>query len=123
MSTVLSQKFTIINFFFTEDAVDLNKIYTLISTYMLLGHGLSRYVRSICKHPKLTSKQVNIRNVTMLHVDNSCGMSSPRCVRHSGQGTPQLKQTGMSLNQGIVQGSLTERAQFSLGYAGSFLRH
>ena len=50
-------------------------------------------------------------------------MSSPRSVRHSGQGTPQLKQTGMSLNQGIVQGSLIEKAQFSLGYAGSFLRH
>ena len=30
-------------------------------------------------------------------VDNSCGMSSPSSVRHSGQGTPQLKQTGMSL--------------------------
>ena len=56
-------------------------------------------------------------------VDNSCGMSSPSSVRHSGQGTPQLKQTGMSLNQGIVKGSLTEKAQFSLGYAGSFLRH
>ena len=46
-------------------------------------------------------------------VDNSCGMSSPSSVRHSGQGTPQLKHTGMSLNQGIVQGSLTEKAQFS----------
>ena len=34
-----------------------------------------------------------------------------------------LKQTGMSLNQGKVQGSLTEKAQFSFGYAGSFLRH
>ena len=56
-------------------------------------------------------------------VDNSCGMSSPSSVRHSGQGTPQLKQTGMSLNQGIVQGSLTEKGQFSWGYAGSFLRH
>ena len=50
-------------------------------------------------------------------------MSSPSSVPHSGQGTPQLKQTGMSLNQGIVQGSLTEKAQFSLGCAGSFLRH
>ena len=56
-------------------------------------------------------------------VDNSCGTSSPRSVRHSGQGTPQLKQTGMSLNQGIVKGSLTGKAQFSSGYAGSFLRH
>ena len=44
-------------------------------------------------------------------------------VQHSKQGTPQLKQTGMLLNQGIVQGSLTEKAQFSLGCAGSFLRH
>ena len=25
---------------------------------MLLGHGLSKYVRSSCKHPKLTNKQV-----------------------------------------------------------------
>ena len=56
-------------------------------------------------------------------VDNSCGMSSPSSVRHSGQGMPQLKQTGTSLNQGIVQGSLREKAQFSLAYAGSFLRH
>ena len=56
-------------------------------------------------------------------VDNSCGMSSPSSVRHSGQGTPQWKQTGMSLNQGIVQGLLTEKARFSLGCAGSFLRH
>ena len=56
-------------------------------------------------------------------MDNSCGMSSPSSVRHSEQGTPQLKQTGMSLNLGIVQGSLTEKAQFSLGCAGSILRH
>ena len=56
-------------------------------------------------------------------VDNSCGMSSPSSVQDSGQGTPQLKQTGMLLNQGIVQGSLTEKAQFSLGCAGSFLHH
>ena len=48
-------------------------------------------------------------------VDISWGISSPSSVRHSGQGTPQLKHTGMSLNQGMVQGSLTEKAQFSLG--------
>ena len=56
-------------------------------------------------------------------VDNSCGMSSPSSVQDSGQETPQLKQTGMLLNQGIVQGSLTEKAQFSLGCTGSFLHH
>ena len=39
-------------------------------------------------------------------VDNSRGMSSPSSVRHSEQGTPPFKQTGMSLNLGIVQGSV-----------------
>ena len=48
-------------------------------------------------------------------VDISSGISSPSSVLHSGQGTPQLKQTGMSTNQGMMVGSLTEYATSLLG--------
>ena len=48
-------------------------------------------------------------------VDISSGISSPSSVLHSGQGTPQLKQTGMSMNQGMMEGLLTEYATSLLG--------
>lgn len=48
-------------------------------------------------------------------IDIYSGISKPSSVLHSGQGTPQLKQTGMSTNQDMVDGSLTEYAVSVLG--------
>ena len=49
----------------------------------------------------------------LLAIDISIGKSLESSLLHSGEGTPQLKHTGMSSNQGMVQGSLTEKAQSS----------
>ena len=45
----------------------------------------------------------------------SSGISKPSSVLHSGQGVPQLKQTGKSTNQGKVDGSFKAYAWSLLG--------